>query len=148
MGNASKDQQLKQAGLKVTSARLKILKIFEQAQKPHLSAENIYKTLLTLGEDISFATVYRVLTQFEIAGLVERRNFEDSHCVFELNQGTHHDHLVCVSCGQVDEFIDHVIEQRQRLIAQQAGYQITEHSVVIYGYCAHCLDKKKLSEAI
>jgi Fur family ferric uptake transcriptional regulator len=103
-----------------------------------MSAEDVYKALLDGGEDIGLATVYRVLTQFEAAGLVTRHHFEGGHSVFELNQGTHHDHIVCVKCGRVDEFIDETIEERQRAIAKKAGYEITDHSLYIYGICASC----------
>lgn len=130
---------LRKAGLKVTLPRMKILEILESnTTQRHLSAEDVYKALLEGGEDIGLATVYRVLTQFESAGLVTRHHFEGGHSVFELNEGTHHDHIVCVKCGRVDEFIDETIEQRQRAIAQKAGYEITDHSLYIYGICAAC----------
>ncbi len=137
------NQQLRQVGLKVTVPRLKILALLEQANTRHLSAEDIYKTLLESGEDIGLATVYRVLTQFESAGLVKRQNFEDTYSVFELNQGTHHDHLVCIQCGRVDEFVDKAIERRQKVVAQQANYQMTDHSLIIYGICIKCFTKTK-----
>lgn len=136
------NQQLRQAGLKVTGPRLKILALLEQAETRHLSAEDIYKTLLEAGEDIGLATVYRVLTQFESADLVKRQNFEDAYSVFELNQGPHHDHLVCIKCGKVDEFVDKTIEQRQKIVAKQANYQMTDHSLIIYGVCYKCSNKK------
>jgi Fur family ferric uptake transcriptional regulator len=136
------NQQLRQAGLKVTGPRLKILALLEQTETRHLSAEDIYKTLLEAGEDIGLATVYRVLTQFEGAGLVKRQNFEDAYSVFELNQGPHHDHLVCIKCGKVDEFVDKTIEQRQKIVAKQANYQMTDHSLIIYGVCYKCSNKK------
>jgi Fur family ferric uptake transcriptional regulator len=131
-------QQLKDAGLKVTMPRLKILQILEQSHDHHLSAEGVYKALLDMGEDVGLATVYRVLTQFETAGLVARHNFEESHSVFELSQGEHHDHLVCVKCGRVEEFIDEIIEQRQCLIAQKANFKMTDHALNIYGLCPDC----------
>ena len=131
-------QQLKEAGLKITMPRLKVLQILEQARDHHLSAENVYKALLDMGEDVGLATVYRVLTQFEAAGLVSRHNFEGGHSVFELMQGEHHDHLVCVKCGRVDEFMDEMIEQRQRLIAEQANFRMTDHALTIYGLCPNC----------
>lgn len=131
-------QQLKDAGLKITLPRLKVLQILEQAHDHHLSAENVYKALLEMGEDVGLATVYRVLTQFEAAGLVSRHNFEGGHSVYELTQGQHHDHLVCVKCGRVDEFIDELIEQRQRLIAEQAKFKMTDHALTIYGLCPGC----------
>ncbi|MFM2322205.1 MAG: ferric uptake regulation protein [Pseudomonadota bacterium] len=137
------NQQLRQVGLKVTVPRLKILALLEQANTRHLSAEDIYKTLLESGEDIGLATVYRVLTQFESAGLVKRQNFEDTYSVFELNQGPHHDHLVCIQCGRVDEFVDKAIERRQKVVAQQANYQMTDHSLIIYGICIKCFTKTK-----
>ncbi|MGQ3891812.1 ferric iron uptake transcriptional regulator [Legionella sp. CNM-4043-24] len=131
-------QQLKDAGLKITMPRLKVLQILEQARDHHLSAENVYKALLDMGEDVGLATVYRVLTQFESAGLVSRHNFEGGHSVFELMQGEHHDHLVCVKCGRVEEFMDELIEQRQRLIAEQARFRMTDHALTIYGLCPDC----------
>ncbi|WP_354671207.1 ferric iron uptake transcriptional regulator [Thiohalobacter sp. IOR34] len=119
---------------------MKILEILEAHadSQRHLSAEDVYKALLEAGEDIGLATVYRVLTQFEAAGLVARHHFEGGHSVFELNQGHHHDHIVCIKCGRVDEFEDEVIEERQRAIAERAGYEMTDHSLYIYGICAAC----------
>lgn len=131
-------QQLKEAGLKITMPRLKVLQILEQSPEHHLSAEGVYKALLDLGEDVGLATVYRVLTQFEVAGLVSRHNFEGGYSVFELTQGEHHDHLVCVKCGRVEEFLDDMIEQRQKLIAENAGFKMTDHSLNIYGLCPTC----------
>lgn len=136
-------QQLKNAGLKITMPRLKVLHILEQSRNHHFSAEGIYKTLLEMGEDVGLATVYRVLTQFEAAGLVSRHNFEGGHSVFELNQGDHHDHIMCVACGRVDEFVDEAIEQRQKAIATKAGYKITDHCLYIYGICAECQKQPK-----
>lgn len=135
------NQQLRQAGLKITAPRLKILALLEQVSTRHLSAEDIYKALLESGEDIGLATVYRVLTQFETAGLVKRQNFEEGYSVFELNQGSHHDHLVCIKCGKVDEFVDKIIEQRQEAVAKQRGYKMTDHSLIIYGICNKCAKK-------
>ncbi len=132
---------LKKAGLKVTIPRVKILEILESAKAHHLSAEDVYRVLLESGEDIGLATVYRVLTQFEEAGLVNRHNFEGGHSVFELDHGRHHDHLVCVKCGRVEEFVDPVIEERQQAIADKAGYEITDHSLNIYGICGNCQKK-------
>lgn len=129
---------LKKAGLKVTLPRMKILELLEEGQLRHQTAEDIYKTLLEQGEEIGLATVYRVLTQFEGAGLVTRHHFEGGQAVFELNQGEHHDHLVCVSCGRVVEFMDEVIEQHQKQIAKDNGFEITEHSLIIYGRCKNC----------
>jgi len=133
----SKD--IREAGLKVTLPRLKILSMLESAQNRHLSAEDMYKALLEGGEEIGLATVYRVLTQFETAGLVSRHHFEGGNSVFELNQGEHHDHILCVKCGRVDEFVDELIEQRQRAIAEKMNYQMTDHSLYIYGVCAACI---------
>jgi Fur family ferric uptake transcriptional regulator len=132
------NQQIKQAGLKVTLPRVKILQVLENSDQRHLSAEAVYKQLLTAGEEIGLATVYRVLTQFEGAGLVCRHHFEGGQSVFELNRGGHHDHLVCVNCGQVVEFVEEIIEQRQRAIAERHGFTIEDHSLVIYGLCPRC----------
>lgn len=132
-------QQLKDAGLKITMPRLKILQILEQSVDHHLSAEDVYKALLEQEEDVGLATVYRVLTQFEDAGLVNRHNFEGGCSVFELSQGQHHDHLVCVKCGRVEEFVDEVIEQRQNMIAERAGFKMMDHALTIYGLCPGCI---------
>ncbi len=132
-------QQLKEAGLKITMPRLKILQILEHSADHHLSAEDVYRSLAEMGEEVGLATVYRVLTQFEAAGLINRHNFEGGYSVFELSQGEHHDHLVCVKCGRVDEFVDEVIEQRQKMIAEQAGFKMTDHALNIYGVCPKCL---------
>lgn len=132
------DKELRDAGLKVTLPRLKVLKILENSNPHHMSAEDVYTALVDQGEDVSLATVYRVLTQFETAGLVERHNFDDGYSVFELDQGEHHDHLVCVKCGVVDEFIDEAIEKRQLAIAKKAGFNMTDHNHTIYGICAKC----------
>ncbi len=132
------NQQLKDAGLKITLARVKVLQILEQSSEHHLSAEKIYKALLDLGEDVGLATVYRVLTQFEAAGLVKRRNFEGNYSVFELSKDNHHDHLVCNKCGRVEEFLDDIIEQRQLIIAKQARFKMTDHALNIYGLCQQC----------
>ena len=132
------NSELRKAGLKVTNPRVKILEVLEQAGSRHMSAEEIYKALLATSEDIGLATVYRVLTQFETAELVKRHNFEGGYSVFELNQGDHHDHLVCVECGRVEEFIDPIIESQQEKIAKERGYLITDHSLNIYGVCKSC----------
>lgn len=132
------DANLKKAGLKVTIPRLKILEILEKSRDHHLSAEDIYKILLESDEEIGLATIYRVLTQFEQAGLVIKHHFEGGQSVFELDYGTHHDHLVCVKCGRVEEFVDEEIERRQQEIAKQASYIITDHSLNIYGICKKC----------
>lgn len=129
---------IKKAGLKITLPRVKILEIMESSKMRHLSAEDVYKHLLETGEEVGLATVYRVLTQFEAAGLVSRHHFEGGHSVFELNQGHHHDHIVCVKCGHIEEFVDETIEQRQRDIAAKAGFEITDHCLYIYGICGNC----------
>lgn len=131
-------QDLKKAGLKVTLPRMKILDLLESSAKRHLSAEDIYKILIDLGEDIGLATVYRVLTQFETAGLVSRHHFEGGQAVFELQRGHHHDHLVCVKCSRVVEFMDETIESKQRQMAEQHGFDMTDHSLIIYGVCSKC----------
>ncbi len=125
-------QELRKAGLKVTLPRLKILEILEGDKQRHLSAEDIYKELLETGEDIGLATVYRVLTQFETAGLVNRHNFEGGHSVFEMDEGEHHDHMVCVESGDVVEFMNDDIERLQREIAKSHGYELIDHSLVLY----------------
>jgi len=130
--------ELRKAGLKVTLPRMKILDILEQTSSRHQSAEDVYKALLETGEDIGLATVYRVLTQFEAAGLVKRHHFEGGHSVFELNEGGHHDHILCVKCGKVDEFTDETIEQRQKVIAAELGYELTDHCLYMYGICKSC----------
>ena len=129
---------LKKAGLKVTLPRMKILELLEASQTRHQTAEDIYKALLDAGEESGLATVYRVLTQFESAGLVNRHHFEGGQAVFELNEGKHHDHLVCVKCGKVIEFMDNIIEDRQKKIAEENGFKITEHSLILYGHCKSC----------
>ena len=129
---------LRKVGLKVTLPRMKILDILEGSSARHQSAEDVYKILLGTGEDIGLATVYRVLTQFESAGLVKRHHFEGGHSVFELNQGDHHDHILCVKCGRVDEFVDEIIEQHQKDIAARLGYELTDHCLYMYGVCSNC----------
>ena len=125
-------QELRKAGLKITLPRLKILEIFEKSNLRHLSAEDMYKELLDSGEDIGLATVYRVLTQFEAAGLVTRHNFEGGHSVFELDDGEHHDHMVCVESGEVIEFSNEEIERLQHEIAEKHGYELLDHNLVLY----------------
>jgi Fur family ferric uptake transcriptional regulator len=132
------NQQIRDAGLKVTGPRVKILDVLEHSDRRHLSAEDVYKALLDAGEDVGLATVYRVLTQFEGAGLVTRHHFEGGQSVFELNRGGHHDHLVCVRCGKVAEFFEATIEARQEVIARRHGFTIEDHSLVIYGVCRDC----------
>lgn len=133
--------ELRKAGLKVTLPRMKILDILEASPNRHQSAEDVYKALLASGEDIGLATVYRVLTQFETAGLVRRHHFEGGHSVFELNEGAHHDHILCVKCGRVDEFVNDTIEQQQRAIARELGYEMTDHCLYMYGICPDCREK-------
>lgn len=131
-------KDLRDAGLKVTLPRIKILQILEGADPHHMSAEEVYKKLLEVGEDVGLATVYRVLTQFEAAGLVRRHNFEGGRSVYEIDDGKHHDHLVCLDCNRVLEFVDITIEQRQHYIAEKAQFKMTDHSLTIYGLCHHC----------
>ena len=128
-------QELKQAGLKVTLPRMKILDILQDNQDAHLSAEDIYKSLLGSGEEVGLATVYRVLTQFESAGLIKRHNFEGGQAVFELDQGEHHDHILCLDCGHIEEFVDAGIESRQQKIASELGFKLSDHSLILYGNC-------------
>ncbi len=130
--------ELRKVGLKVTLPRVKILDILESGSSRHQSAEDVYKALLDTGEEIGLATVYRVLTQFETAGLVTRHHFDEGHSVFELNEGSHHDHILCVKCGKVDEFVDEMIEQRQKDIASKLGYEMTDHCLYMYGICSKC----------
>ncbi len=130
---------LRNAGLKVTLPRVKILQILEsRATDRHLTAEQVYKILLSEDEEIGLATVYRVLTQFEAAGLVTRHHFEGGNSIFELSDGDHHDHILCIKCGKVDEFTDDIIEVRQKEIAQRLGYELTAHGLYLYGYCPKC----------
>lgn len=128
-------KELKKAGLKVTLPRMKILDMLQEHENLHMTAEDIYKALLNSGEEIGLATVYRVLTQFESAGLVKRHYFEGGQSVFEFNQGDHHDHIVCLQCGKIEEFYDDVIEQRQRSIADRSGFELSEHCLILYGNC-------------
>ena len=131
----STSHDLKNAGLKATLPRLRIINLFEQSKVRHLTAEDVYKQLLADGVDVGLATVYRVLTQFEQAGLLIRHHFESGKSVFELNQGGHHDHLVCLQCGRVEEFFDEEIEKRQSKVAKERGFVIHEHSLSIYADC-------------
>jgi len=137
MKDTAMDQpvSLKDAGLKTTTPRLKVLSLFESGQEHHMSAEDVYKLLLASGDDVGLATVYRVLTQFEQAGLLVRHYFEGGKSVFELNQGTHHDHIVCMQCGHVEEFYDATIEARQEQITIERGFNIRDHSLYIYADC-------------
>lgn len=150
MKKATPNQQsndLKTMGLKVTVPRLKILDLFQklsesrEAGKRHLSAEEVYKLLLNENSDIGLATVYRVLTQFENAGILVRHHFDEGRATYELQEGRHHDHIVCVSCGKVEEFVDPEIEKAQRQVATRLGYEMTDHSLVLYGICTECRDK-------
>jgi Fur family ferric uptake transcriptional regulator len=131
-------QELKEAGLKITHPRIKILQLLESSEIRHVSAEDVYKLLVESGEEIGLATVYRVLTQFEDAGLATRLHFEGGHSVFELAQETHHDHMVCVKCGRVEEFSDSEIEARQVEIATRLGFELTDHDLNLYGMCPDC----------
>jgi len=137
-GTAS-SAELKSMGLKATLPRMKILEIFQRnaltGSVRHLSAEDVYKALLTDNLDVGLATVYRVLTQFEQAGLLTRSHFDAGHAVFELNEGSHHDHLVCLTCGRVEEFVDAEIEKRQRQVAAAKGFKLQEHALALYGEC-------------
>jgi len=139
--------ELRKAGLKVTLPRVKILDILENSDSRHHSAEDVYKALLETGEDIGLATVYRVLTQFEQAGLLSRQHFETGKAVFELNQGGHHDHLVCLQCGRVEEFYDAEIERRQSEVARERGFQLRGHSLALYAECTRA-DCKYRSSAL
>lgn len=134
---------LRKAGLKATLPRLKILQVLEAHKEAHLSAEDVYRLLMDEGEDVGLATIYRVLAQFEDAGLVIRHHFEDGHALFELEQG-HHDHLVCVKCGRIEEFFDKEIEKRQRQIAKDSGFDLSRHTLVLYGECQdpHCKNRQ------
>jgi len=141
----SQPENLKNVGLKSTLPRLKILSLFESGQERHMSAEEVYKLLLSTGDEVGLATVYRVLTQFEQARLLIRHNFEGGKSVYELNQGKHHDHIVCLQCGHVEEFYDASIESRQKKIATELGFEIHDHSLSIYADCTRtkCQHKSK-----
>lgn len=128
--------ELKSSGLKATLPRIKILEVFQQTVQRHLTAEDVYKVLLAEGSDVGLATVYRVLMQFEQAGILSRNHFESGKSVFELNEGSHHDHLVCLDCGRVEEFFDAEIESRQRAVAQARGFDLQEHALSLYAMCA------------
>ena len=132
------NSELRKAGLKVTLPRVKILQMLDSTEQRHMSAEDVYKALMEAGEDVGLATVYRVLTQFEAAGLVVRHNFDGGHAVFELADGGHHDHMVNVDTSEVIEFMDAEIEKRQNLIAKEKGWVIQDHSMALYGQCAEC----------
>jgi Fur family ferric uptake transcriptional regulator len=146
MPSESRDlRDLKEAGLKITAPRVKILRMLEKSQVRHLSAEDVYRLLIAEGHDIGLATVYRVLTQFEAAGLVIRHNFDESHSVFELKDGQHHDHMVCVRCSRVEEFSDPEIEHRQRQVADTLGFKLVYHNLNLYGICPDCLAEESTS---
>ena len=142
MSNAD---ELKSSGLKATLPRIKILEVFQQTVERHLTAEDVYKVLLADGSDVGLATVYRVLMQFEQAGFLSRNHFESGKSVFELNEGKHHDHLVCLDCGRVEEFFDAEIEKRQRAVAQARGFDLQEHALSLYAVCAkkNCTHKSR-----
>ena len=127
--------ELKNSGLKATLPRLKVLEMFQKTTQRHMSAEDVYKMLLAEGADVGLATVYRVLMQFEQAGILSRNHFESGKAVFELNEGKHHDHLVCVDCGRVEEFFDAEIEQRQKSVAQTRGFELQDHALALYAVC-------------
>ena len=130
--------ELKNTGLKATLPRLKILEIFQNSEQRHLSAEDVFRILMQEGSDIGLATVYRVLTQFEQAGLLSRNSFDNGKAVYELDLGQHHDHLVCTSCGKVEEFYDAEIERRQQMIAKDKGWNLQDHAMSLYGLCGDC----------
>ena len=131
----TRTEEIKNSGLKATLPRIKILEIFQNTRQRHMTAEDVYKALLVEDADIGLATVYRVLTQFEQAGLLSRNHFESGKSVFELNEGQHHDHLVCLTCGRVEEFFDPQIEERQHAIATERGFELEEHSLALYAVC-------------
>jgi Fur family ferric uptake transcriptional regulator len=137
--------ELKSSGLKATLPRIKVLEIFQRATQRHMGAEDVFKLLLAEGADVGLATVYRVLMQFEQAGILTRTHFETGKAVFELNEGKHHDHLVCIDCGRVEEFFDAEIEKRQRSIAQTRGFELHDHALALYAVCTkkNCQYKTK-----
>ena len=131
-------KEIRDAGLKITLPRIKVLQILESSPKRHVSAEDVYKLLIESGEDIGLATVYRVLTQFEQAGMVTRHHFDGGNSVFEVKPDSHHDHIVCVKCGIVEEFSDEGVESRQKTIAKKLGFELTFHDLNLYGVCSEC----------
>ena len=139
MGNIN---ELKNTGLKATLPRLKILEIFQAGGQRHMTAEDVFRVLLNDHSDIGLATVYRVLAQFEQAGILERSHFESGKAVYEINEGTHHDHLICTSCGRVEEFYDAEIERRQQLVASERGWVLQDHAMSLYGLCAACVARR------
>ncbi|MBV8618650.1 MAG: ferric iron uptake transcriptional regulator [Curvibacter sp.] len=132
-------EELKNTGLKATLPRLKILELFQKGRQRHMTAEDVFRVLLQEQSDIGLATVYRVLTQFEQAGILSRSHFESGKAVYELNEGQHHDHLVCTSCGKVEEFYDAEIERRQQMVAKAKNWLLQEHAMSLYGLCANCV---------
>jgi Fur family ferric uptake transcriptional regulator len=135
MARVTHAEEIKSSGLKATLPRIKILDVFRHHERRHMTAEDVYRALLAEGADVGLATVYRVLMQFEQAGLLTRSNFESGKAVYELNEGQHHDHLVCLDCGRVEEFLDADIEQRQRAVALNRGFELQEHSLALYARC-------------
>ena len=135
--------ELKSTGLKATLPRLKILEIFQTSPVRHMTAEDVFRVLMEERSDIGLATVYRVLTQFEQAGLLIRSNFESGKAIYELDEGQHHDHFVCTACGKVEEFFDPEIEKRQQAIAKAKGWVVQDHSMALYGHCAACAKRSK-----
>ena len=130
--------ELKNTGLKATLPRLKILEIFQKGEQRHMTAEDVFRVLLEERSDIGLATVYRVLMQFEQAGLLVRSNFDGGKAIYELDEGQHHDHFVCTACGKVEEFFDPEIEKRQQIIAKAKGWVVRDHTMALYGHCAEC----------
>ena len=135
------EHEIRNTGLKVTEPRLKILSVFEKSKARHLSAEDIHDTLKAKSVVVGMATIYRALANFEKAGILNKSTFDDGRAIYEINEGPHHDHIVCVDCGNVEEFVDEEIEKRQKKIANQKGYSLKSHSLVLYGSCSECLGK-------
>ncbi len=135
-------EDIKGAGLKVTAPRVKVLEVFRSCGSRHLNADEVHRLLVEQGADVGLATVYRVLTQLEEAGILSRNTFNAGKAVYELNAGKHHDHLICLGCGRTDEFYDSVIEERQQAVAASMGYLLQEHQMALYGYCADCAAKR------
>ena len=135
------EHEIRNTGLKVTEPRLKILSVFEKSKARHLSAEDIHDTLKAKSVVVGMATIYRALANFEKAGILNKSTFDDGRAIYEINEGPHHDHIVCVDCGNVEEFVDEEIEKKQKKIANQKGYSLKSHSLVLYGSCSECLGK-------
>ena len=144
---ANAEPDLRNAGLKATLPRMRVLDIIRHSDARHLSAEDVFRRLLSQGADVGIATVYRVLSQLEGAGLLSRNVFDGGKAVFEINEGTHHDHLICLSCGRVDEFRNEVIESLQREVAATQGYELADHRLALYGHCAACADGRAATQA-